>query len=193
MERCTTTAGLNLLNKLATVLITSPLQWKVWDKALRDQLDQRFRNYIVTGLRDGFRIGFESPRSYQPVTKNMRSAEEKADVISSYLQEECASGRVLGPLNEDFSNLGVIVNRFGEIPKGTCGKGHLIVDLSFPESKSVNDRIDSTFCSLHYVKVEDAAKELLTQGRGSCMAKVDIRCAYRTVPVNPRDWWLLGM
>ena len=25
------------------------------------------------------------------------------------------------------------------------------------------------------------------------MAKVNIRSAYRTVPVNPEDWWLLGM
>ena len=193
MEMCATTEGLNLLSKLASVSITSPLQWRVWDEALRDHPDQRFRNYIVTGLRDGFRIGFQGARSGCTVTKNMRSAEEKADVISRYLQEECASGRVLGSLNEDFSNLGVMVNRFGVIPKGRSGKWRLIVDLSFPEGNSVNDGIDSAFCSLHYVKVEDAAKELFRQGRGSCMAKVDIRSAYSTVPVNPRDWWLLGM
>ena len=186
MDMCATTEGLHLLSKLASVSITSPLQWRVWDEALRDHPDQRFRSYIVTGLRDGFRIGFQGARSGCTVTKNMRSAEEKADVISRYLQEECASGRVLGPLNEDFSNLGVMVNRFGVIPKGTSGKWRLIVDLSFPEGNSVNDGIDSAFCSLHYVKVDDAAKELFRQGRGSCMAKVDIRSVYRTVPVIHR-------
>ena len=101
---------------------------------------------------------------------------------------------MLGPLNEDFStNLGVMVNRFWVIPKGTSGQWRLIVDLSFPEENSVNDRIDSTISSLHYVKVDDAVKELFRQGHGSCMAKVDIQSAYRTVPVHPRDWWLLGM
>ena len=116
METCTMTAGLNLLSKLATVSITSPFQQKVWKEALRDHPDQRFRNYIVTSLRDRFRIGFQGIRSCQPVTKNISSAEEKVDVISRYLQEECASRRVLGQLNKDFSNLGVMVNgRFGVI------------------------------------------------------------------------------
>ena len=117
MEMCATTAGLYLLSKLATVSITSPLQWKVWNEALRDHPDQRIRNYIVTGLRDGFRIGFQGSRSCQPVTKNMRSAEKKVDIILRYLQEECALSRVLEPLIEDFSNLGFMVNRFGAIPK----------------------------------------------------------------------------
>ena len=80
-----------------------------------------------------------------------------------------------------------MVNQFGVIPKGTSGKWRLIVDLSFLKGFSVNDRIDSAFCSLHYVKVDDAAKELFRQERGSCMAKVDIRSAYRAVPVNPRE------
>ena len=67
------------------------------------------------------------------------------------------------------------------------------MDLSYPEGGSVNDGIDPDICSLHCAKVEEATGELVRQGRGSWMAKVDIKSAYRTVPVHPQDWWLLGM
>ena len=59
--------------------------------------------------------------------------------------------------------------------------------LSFPEGGSVDDGINSEICSLHYVKVEDVAVELVKHGHGAAMAKVDIRSAYRTVPVHPQD------
>ena len=68
-----------------------------------------------------------------------------------------------------------------------------MADLSFPEGNSVNDGIDPNICSLHYARVMDLAKELVRQGRGLFVAKVDIRSDYRTVPVNPQDWWLLGV
>ena len=34
---------------------------------------------------------------------------------------------------------------------------------------------------------------IMARGRGSQLAKVDIRSAYRNVPVHPEDRWLLGM
>ena len=41
--------------------------------------------------------------------------------------------------------------------------------------------------------VDDAAREVLRQGVGSLLGKVDIKSAYRVVPVHPDDRWLLGM
>ena len=123
----------------------------------------------------------------------MRSATERAEVVSGYLKEECASGRVLGLFRKELLGTALMINRIGVIPKGFTGKWRLIVDLSFPEGNSINDGIDPNICSLHYTRVEDTARELVRQGRGSFMVKVDIRSAYWTVPVNPQDWWLLGM
>jgi hypothetical protein len=39
----------------------------------------------------------------------------------------------------------------------------------------------------------DAAREVLRQGRGSELAKIYVKSAYRTVPIHPDDRWLLGM
>ena len=155
--------------------------------------DRAFRDYIVTGLKEGFRIGFKDSE-YRPAKTNMRSALEQPHTVSRYLQEECATGRVIGPLAiNDFREIDLMISRFGVIPKGSTGKWRLIVDLSFPEGGSVNNGIESDICSLHYAKVEEATKELVKQGHNSWMAKVDIKSAYRTVPVHPQDWWLLGM
>ena len=34
---------------------------------------------------------------------------------------------------------------------------------------------------------------MVKQGHGAAMVKVDIRSSYRTVPIRPQDWQLLGM
>ena len=35
-----------------------PLYWREWDRLLERHPDQRFRSYVVDGIRMGFRVGF---------------------------------------------------------------------------------------------------------------------------------------
>ena len=122
----------------------------------------------------------------------MLSAEERAEVVCEYLQTKVAAGRVLGPFNPaDYPQ--IHTSRFGVIPKSTLGKWRLIVDMSSPEGASVNDGISKSLCSLSYVTIMDGAKGVTAHGKRSLMAKVDIRNAYRVVPVHPEDRWLMGM
>ena len=41
--------------------------------------------------------------------------------------------------------------------------------------------------------MKDASLKLRRAGKGALMAKVDVRSAYRNVPVHPDDRWLMGM
>ena len=52
---------------------------------------------------------------------------------------------------------------------------------------------EGALCSLSYVSVESAVQAVLRLGRGALLAKVDIRSAYRNIPVHPDDRWLLGL
>ena len=79
------------------------------------------------------------------------------------------------------------------IPKGATGKWRLILDLSSPEGASVIWGIDKELCSLKYATVDQATESVVRLGRGTLMAKIDIKAAYRLVPVHPEDRWLLGM
>ena len=168
--------------------VINPLRWQEWDQLLATYPNQRLRSYLVRGIKEGFRIGFggETKGLGQSSTHNMPSAREQQKVVDDYLAEECCKGRVLGPLRLELFPQ-VHPNRFGVIPKGTSGKWRLIVDMSFPAGASVNDGIEEALCSLTYVGIKDAVRGILERGRGTQLAKVDIRSAYRNVPVHPDD------
>ena len=109
--------------------------------------------------------------------------------MTDYLQKELSQERMLGPFPPTTPGLERLhTNRFGVIPKGhNTGKWRLITDLSFPPGQSVNDGIDSEFCSLSYISVDHVAQVVSDLGRGALLAKIDIESAYRLVPVHPDD------
>ena len=80
--------------------IVTPLHWQVWDRKLSQHSDQRFRSYIIEGIRYGFRVGFDYTRLLKSATSSSR---HHPQLISEYLPEECAEGRIMGPLARDFS------------------------------------------------------------------------------------------
>ena len=67
------------------------------------------------------------------------------------------------------------------------------MDLSAPQGHSVNDGISKELCSLHYSSLDDAAAKVAELGQGALLAKMDIRQAYRNIPVAPEDKPLLGL
>ena len=64
--------------------------------------------------------------------------------------------------------------------------------MSSPEGKSINDGITTELCSLSYTRVDDVVKGICQAGPGTLMAKIDIKSAYRIVPVHPVDRHLLA-
>ena len=57
----------------------------------------------------------------------------------------------------------------------------------------MNDGISRERCSFSYVSVAEIASVVLRLGRGSLLAKTDVKHAYRQIPVHTDDRWLLGM
>ena len=73
------------------------------------------------------------------------------------------------------------------------GKWRIITNLSYPEGRSVNDAINLELCSTSYITVDQVAATALALGRGAMIAKIDIKLAYRLIPVYPGDRKWLGM
>ena len=73
--------------------------------------------YVLSGIREGFRIGFESSTvNLKSALSNTRSSFEHPFVIDSYLQAEVSFGRVAGLFSVDpFPSLHI--SRFGVIPR----------------------------------------------------------------------------
>ena len=99
----------------------TPLLHSKWERALRAHPDRAFANYICTGLRQGFRIGFSHTKPLRRATRNMLSATHP-ELIAEYLAKELQLNQMLGPFVDDIKS--VHGSRFGVIPKehGT-GKG----------------------------------------------------------------------
>ena len=179
---------------LVPVHLVSPLQLSQFQAELCDYPDQTAADYVLTGLREGFHIGFEtSSVTLRSASSNMRSALVHPSVIDAYLETEVSHGRVAGPFTSPpFPDLHI--SRFGVIPKSNQpGKWRLILDLSSPEGHSVNDGIPKPPFSVQYVTVDSFIEGIMAKGRGTLMAKFDVASVYRNVAIHPQDRPLLGM
>ena len=164
----------------------------MWREKLAGYPDPAFSNYILKGISEGFRIGYSyGTKPLRSLSRNLLSAEQYPSVVDEYLSAELAQGRIV-EFSEEVKN--IHFSPFGVIPKkNKPGKWRLIVDLSAPEGSSVNDAISREWCSLSYVSIDDVVECILQKGRGAMLAKMDIKQAYRNIPVHPEDRALLGM
>jgi hypothetical protein len=133
--------------------------------------------------------------SYKAAARNLKSAYDRPDIISAYLQREVELGRLHAlPSLPHLSPPLLQISPFGAIPKKyKPDKWRLIVDLSSPKGYSVNDAIASELCSVSYTSVDRAVDFVRHLGEGCLLAKLDLKEAYRAVPVHPSDQRLLAV
>ena len=175
-------------------MINTPLIPARWQSVLEGYPLQPLVEFFISGISQGFRIGYEyGHRVLRPAYKNLNCALQHKEVVDDYLQTEILQNRVAGPFNRsDFHE--IQISRFGVIPKGhQPNKWRLILDLSFPKKHSVNDGIPKSLCSLTYITVDDAIDAISKLGPDTLLAKIDIKNAFRLLPVHPADRHLLGM
>ena len=178
----------------ALVEITTPLISKVWEHELANHPDQSFAAYVVNGIKQGFRVGYDRANTHASCMGNMVSALQHPDVVADYLQQELALNRMVIISPTLAPRIHCQISPFGVIPKkAKPGKWRLIVDLSSPMNASVNDGIDRDMCHISYITVDSIVDQILQLGQGALMAKADIKQAYRMVPVHPEDRHLLGV
>lgn len=174
-------------------VITTPLNLTNWELALGAHPDRHFVHYILEGIRNGFHIGFNYKHcTCKSTLNNMASADTNQEPVENYLMIELQTNRIIQVPPEYVER--IQVSRFGVIPKANQpGKWRLILDLSSPDGRSVNDGIDPDLCSMAYITVDKAVSRVLQLGRNALLAKVDIEHAYRNIPVHCEDRHLLGM
>ena len=111
--------------------------------ALRSHPDTEFADYIREQIQWGFRIGYDyRSHTCSPAHSNLPSATEHPEVITKYLSNKVAKGRILGPFPVS-SIPNIQISRIGVIPKkSNPGKWRSIMDLSYTLGKNVNNAID---------------------------------------------------
>ena len=146
------------------------------------------------GFAEGFHVGYRHQGATQwSRGRNHPYTLANCGVISTYIQEEVLAGRIVGPLAPCIHNW-IHCSPFGLVPKGRgTGWWRMIVDLSCPEGASTNDGISSDLCSLKYSSVDDALQFIRALGQHTLLIKVDLKSAYRMVPIHSADHHLFGI
>ena len=146
------------------------------------------------GFSEGFHLGFAHDKTLLQSHKgNLHSSMSNPNIISAHIISELAKGRLVG-LVEEVLLPGIQVSPIGLVPKGhITGRWQVIVHLSAPKNFSVNDGISEVLCSLLYASLDDAVDLIRRLGLGTQLVKMDLKEAYRIVPVHPDDQHLLGI
>ena len=152
--------------------------------------DPVLKEELVSGFAGGFKIGFRGEVNSDSSVKNLQSTVKLKSEVSCALDKEVKLGRMAGPFSsppfESFQ-----LNPIGMVPKKDPNKFRMIVDLSFPPGKSINDGIDDSHAQVHYPSVNDAIKALLSCGPKAYMAKTDIEQAFRLIPLAASQYHML--
>lgn len=142
-------------------------------------------------MRQGARIGFSGPVSIR-ASKNLSSAFDDTVFMDAAVSTLVGNNQVHGPYpsppltNFRVSPLGSVTR------KRNPDKRRLINHLSWPKGISVNDGIPDSEAFIAYDMFERAVQDLKLSGPGSLMAKLDLKEAFRHVPICPEDWHQMG-
>ena len=66
--------------------MATPLRWEVWQEAMSSHPDRELVEYIIAGLREGFRIGYDyQGHKCKRCADNKKSAKEHPQVVDDYM------------------------------------------------------------------------------------------------------------
>ena len=163
---------------------------------------------LTNGLRHGFRLDTTviaaCPERVVPVDvtvadylkpqdayANHRSALDNRRAVDRKIEKEVVMGRIAGPFTTSpFDNL--IVSPLGAVPKKLTGEYRLIHDLSFPKRRSVNFFFDPQAAKVSYECLDHCVDIIMALGRGTLVSKVDLKDAFRIIPIHTSSHHLLG-
>ena len=127
---------------------------------------------------------------------NHRSALNYADAVDTYICKELRLGSLIGPFTANPLPNDVIISPLQSVAKKNTANPtarRIVVDLSFPKGKSVNDGIPRDMylgeeTHLTYPSVDNLIRQIQSIGPGCLIFKVDSARAFRQLLfLCPRD------
>ena len=179
-----------LLQHNISLISRTPLHAFTLMDELATHPNQNFVHELIHNIQHGCSIGYNGPQ-FSHCSKNLPSAYQQPLILDNALLQECNAGCILGPFDTpslpDFRCSGL-----GLVPKHNGG-WRTIYHLSAAHGNSINDYINPEDYTLSYCSVDDAYAILNLLGTGALMSKIDLKNAFRLIPVHPNDWNLLGI
>ena len=147
-------------------------------------------------IRFGFPLDFDRNIPLESHLDTHNSAKNYPNDVRAYLEEKSYNA-ILGPFDAPpLANLHT--SPFMTRDKPHSKNRRVIVDLSFPQGKSVNagsaqDVYLNTLFVLKLPTIDHVVKHVKSLGKGCMIYKIDIKRAFRHVKLDPKDYDLLGL
>ena len=190
-QRPNTTMRYNITTKSYLSLPSISLRPQGIRQLLKNYPNLQFVDNLAAIAQHGARIGYEGPLNSRIWRPNHRSAQVHANSIRESIHSELSKGRIalLPALPDRYfcSPIGLVEKKDNGVQTGW----RTIHDLSCPKGLSVNDGIPKAYGEISYETFEHAMRLVAKAGRGAHMMKRDLKSAFRHIPVNPLDYWLL--
>ena len=74
-------------------LVRTPLRVNAWQEMLADHPDRRLVEWVVRGIQQGFRVGYQC--DLRQARQNLSSVRQHPEVVRGYLDKEREAGRVI--------------------------------------------------------------------------------------------------
>ena len=184
---CPTTGG-------ARTPLIHGLNIPAWRENRHKFVDHQLVDFLDFGFPTGFQ-GFDIPTLNLP---NHSSSTANPSHFSAYIATELRHNALAGPFRDQPFKEWFRTNPMLTRPKRDSNKLRVILDLSFPDTSSVNSAIprvslDNAPFKLRIPTVQDFAATIATLGQGCSLYKIDLSRAYRQLRSDPLDWALLGV
>ena len=170
---------------------------------MRSMLSDYKDKLVCDLLEFGFPLNFKGDENDIPVhseiwkCKNHKGASDYPNEIIQYLQKESEQLAILGPFKTNPFSGKLIISPLNSVPKKDPSERRVILDLSFPKTKAVNDHIDKSeylgeTIDLVFPKVDDFVELIKIKGKGCLLFKKDLKRAYRQISICPSNYNLVS-
>ena len=127
---------------------------------------------------------------------NHHSALQYHDHVSRYIQDEIEHKAIVGPFQQP--PFPCHISPFLTRDKPNSLNRRVILDLSFPPGRSVNEGVPKnkylgSYFQLTYPSIDDMVSKLKELGPEAMVYKIDISRAFRHIRIDPGDLDLLGL
>lgn len=169
------------------------LKVDAWDAYLTDYSD----SIVSRFLRYGWPVNYSKSQLPTSTVMNHPSAIQFAEHVQHYIKTESKYQAIAGPFKQNPLHQDLVCSPLQTVPKRDSLTRRVVMDLSFPEGDSVNSGIPSDSYlqepyKLRLPGIDRLCEFILQHGHGCLIYKKDLKRAYRQIPIDPKDYNLLG-
>ena len=175
--------------------IPVPTFWNIqlFEELLRGYHDQE----IIKFMRYGWPIDCGEVAELHVTPPNQQGARDNPTKLGQYIDAELDRKSVIGPFEANPFDASARISPLDAIPKKESDDLRIILNLSYPPHKSVNDAIDKDWflgeaTNLKYPGVDSLIRLIKRKGRGCLLFKTDLKKFYRQIFMDPGSIHLLG-